>query len=112
APVLVRQGDRLVTVLPPGGERRASLPPGEYDLELLGQPGGWRLAQTRAALRAGEKLRVALAREAVKEQKPPFAISEIRRFEGHTGYVWFAAFSPDGRQALSGSRDGTVRLWD
>jgi WD40 repeat protein len=36
----------------------------------------------------------------------------IRDFKGHTGIIWCLAFSPDGRRALSGSRDHTARLWD
>jgi WD40 repeat protein/tRNA A-37 threonylcarbamoyl transferase component Bud32 len=30
----------------------------------------------------------------------------------HTDWVWAVAFSPDGRTALTGSSDGTARLWD
>jgi WD40 repeat protein len=30
----------------------------------------------------------------------------------HGGAVWVAAFSPDGRQILTGSWDGTAQLWD
>ncbi|MGD8462334.1 MAG: BTAD domain-containing putative transcriptional regulator [Anaerolineae bacterium] len=38
--------------------------------------------------------------------------TELRRFEGHTGWVNAAAFSPDGETILSGSGDGTLILWD
>jgi WD40 repeat protein len=37
---------------------------------------------------------------------------EIRRFEGHGGWVYAVAFSPDGRSLLTGSDDTTARHWD
>ena len=36
---------------------------------------------------------------------------ELRRFKGHQKFVLAVAFSPDGRYALSGSADQTLRLW-
>src|SRR3954454_5134962 len=37
---------------------------------------------------------------------------EPRELRGPTGRVWSIDISPDGRRALSGSQDRSVRLWD
>ena len=38
--------------------------------------------------------------------------AELRRFEGHSDKVISVAVLPNGRNALSASHDGTMRLWD
>ena len=37
--------------------------------------------------------------------------TEIRMLTGHNGEVKALAFSPDGKQLLSGSKDGTIKTW-
>jgi len=37
---------------------------------------------------------------------------QVGSLAGHKGYVIDAVFLPDGKRILTGSKDGTVRLWD
>jgi WD40 repeat protein len=39
------------------------------------------------------------------------ASTELRKLEGHRDQVWSAAFSRDGRLALSCGQDSSVRVW-
>jgi WD40 repeat protein len=48
----------------------------------------------------------------VQMARPDMNAVEVRRFEGHEGPVTSVAYAQDGRHALSGSWDRTVRVWD
>ena len=38
--------------------------------------------------------------------------TDLGRHEGHTARIHSVSFSPDGRRLVTGSHDGTTRLWD
>jgi WD40 repeat protein len=109
--VVITQGGKQVDVIDTKTDEqiRLTLRSGEYDLELKGAPKGLKLNIDRATLKRGETVLATIERvtRPVAER-----VGEARRFEGHAKGAWGVAFSPDGRHALSGAGDGTVRLWE
>ena len=65
----------------------------------------WQLQQTRAALRRADQ-------NAIAEATARAAAVPYRFIARHSNEVVAAVFSPDGRQVLSASHDGTAKLWD
>jgi RNA polymerase sigma factor (sigma-70 family) len=60
---------------------------------------------------AGDRL-AALAVEAKVYLVDPLTGKELKRLEGHEGWIDYLAFSPDGTRLASGSRDTTALVWD
>jgi hypothetical protein len=58
------------------------------------------------------RLEKRIAQVPPREPDIPEKVGEVRRLEGHTTAVWCVAFSADGRRALSGSVDGSIKVWD
>lgn len=58
--------------------------------------------------------RALLKLPALRTLRPTLALpsAELQRYEGHVDSVTCVAVLPDGRHALSGSRDNTLRLWN
>ena len=104
--VVVKQGGKVVTVLDARSKQKVTLNTGEYTVSLGGNPDGLKIDMPETfILRRGDTKIVTVKR--VEEK-----VGEIRRFEGHTEGVGSVAYAADGRRALSGSNDNTVRLWD
>ena len=74
------------------------------------------------ARRSDPSLGLLLAREAVRKRESPETVTQLQAalsasherfvFRGHEGPVWCIALSPDEDAVLTGSADGSARLWD
>jgi serine/threonine protein kinase len=92
-------------------------------MELAEELGPWCGFEERSELRprstkppSSLEIRIDSFIEPIKrrsaEKKKPVQGALVRQLDGHLDWVWAVAFSRDGRRALSGSKDATVRLWD
>jgi WD40 repeat protein/serine/threonine protein kinase len=123
--VRVKQGDK-VEIVDLKGKQQVSinLAAGAYEIELGKDANGLKLSADRFVLKRGgqELVRVehvdnaaklpAEAGGSARSVPPARPVGEVRQFKGHESVVSGVAFSGDGRKAVSGSWDKTVRLWN
>ena len=103
--IVHRGGETMALDL--NGERRFTLPAGDYEAELEGDPEGLELLQEQFTVRRNQETQLEVRKEVARE---------ILCLDGHKGPVQALAISPDCRYALSGSGqpsgDRTLLLWD
>ncbi len=114
--VVITQNGHRVRALDLKTMQRITLSAGAYEIELPGGPQALRLNTDRFTLTRGGKAVVTVERvppaRAGSGRPHHAAPGELRRLAGHTHLVASVAFAGDGRRAVSGSWDGTARVWD
>jgi WD40 repeat protein len=97
--------DRLIKQL--GSDEFEQRQAASKALEAIGEPALDALRKT-----ANKSDNAEIRRRAVDVVRAAYAGKELRCFTGHAGAVFSVAFGRDGKRALSGGLDRTLRLWD
>ncbi len=115
--VVIKQGGQQVDIVDLKTKKQVSLKSGEYEIELAGDGQDLRLNTDKFTLtRGGQQIvsvvRVPPVEPVARTEDKTAKVGAIRTFTGHTNVVSSVAFSADGKRAVTGSWDKTVRLWD
>jgi eukaryotic-like serine/threonine-protein kinase len=107
--IVVKQRGQQVQILDGKTGRSVTLKAGNYDLAIQTGKPGLELSADRFTLRRGQKQIVAVRWSPVVTHAEPQQIAVLR---GHQTEVGPVACSADGKQAVTGSFDGKIVLWD
>ena len=94
------------------GSQVVRLPSGHYRLLLQGQGNEFTLTKDQFVLRRGDKVVAKVVRRPTVMAANWSSFTEVRRFDGHTGYIDAIAFTGDGRRMLTAASDGAAKLWN
>lgn len=97
----------------PVGTTVARLPAGEYTFELKSDRGDIRFSPNKVRLTRSSKVPLAITKiEPVREPPEPSDPELLHKLEGHREWVMSVAYSRDGKELASASKDSTVRFWN
>ena len=106
ADIHVNDRKRAITS-PQGSVTHLRLPEDRYDITVSKITAGWCYAGKKTVL-----VRVDTPVRLDFNLQKALAYPPVKTLEGHQGSVDSVAFSPDGQNALSGSKDGNLILWN
>lgn len=97
----------------PAGTTVARLPAGEYTFELKSDRGDIRFSPNKVRLTRSSKVPLEITKiEPAREPPVPTDPELLHKLEGHREWVMSVAYSRDGKELASASKDRTVRFWN
>ncbi len=97
----------------PTGTTVTRLPAGEYTFELKSDRGDVRFSPNKVRLTRSSNMPLEITKvEPAREPPVPTEPELLHKLEGHREWVMSVAYSRDGKELASASKDSTVRFWN